>query len=153
MSDRLGRIAVLLALAWPSALPAQRAGAWRDSAQRLAIALEALRDSLLEGDSTVLEVARREDLVISAREDLRGSATNALDRLVAVRRRWFGGLGASPSPSGFRIVLRIPPRLDGDFGVVVLTGLPDTGAATRAERVTRRGELAEALIDVCGEMM
>ena len=57
--------AFALAIA-PALCSAQQGAAWRDSAQRLNAATTALRDSMLQGDSTAAEVARRGDLVIAA---------------------------------------------------------------------------------------
>ncbi len=144
----------LCVLATP--LAAQNAQQWRDSAERLAVRVRALRDSMLQGDSTVREVARRGDLVIGASETTRGAAAEALEQFVALRRRWFGD--AAPSSDGFRIVLRseephsrFMPGLE--WATVVLAGLPDTGSSARTERHVIRGELAAGLIDLYGEMM
>jgi hypothetical protein len=142
----------------PPTVRAQHAERWRDSALRLEVQVRALRDSLLQGDSTVGEVARRDDLVIGASEQLRGIAAAAFEEFLLVRARWFGG--ASPSPAGFRIVLRSDVSIQNDewwlpreLATVVLAGLPDSGGATRAQRAVVPRRIAENLIDAYGEMM
>ncbi|HLG05753.1 MAG TPA: hypothetical protein VI383_06365, partial [Gemmatimonadales bacterium] len=152
MSDRAaGWWFLFLLSAPPAALGAQPAPVWQDSAGRLRARLEALRDSMFQGDSTVEEIERRGDLTLGASPGSRAAAGPALSRLVAARERWFGG--ASPSPDGFRIVLRSAPSEDRTYTIVV-AGLPDTGRAPRSERpVLRSRQLAESLIDLYGEMM
>lgn len=137
-------------------LAAQSAQQWQDSAHRLSEQVRALRDSLLQGDSTVREVARHGDLVIGASESLRQAASAALLRFVEARRHWFGD--ASPSPGGFRIVLRATEqeasfRPPAEWAAVVLAGMPDSGNSARQERQVRRSEIAEVLIDIYAEMM
>ena len=152
MSDRAaGWWFLFLLSAAPAELEAQPATVWQDSAGRLRARLEALRDSMFQGDSTVEEIERRGDLTLGASPGSRAAAGPALSRLVAARERWFGG--ASPSPDGFRIVLRSAPSEDRTYTIVV-AGLPDTGRAPRSERpVLRSRQLAESLIDLYGEMM
>lgn len=135
---------------------AQQAAAWRDSAQRLDVAVRALRDSMLQGDSTAAEVARRGDLAIAASPKQKTNAIDALDRFVRVRDRWYGS--EMPSASGFRIVLRTEsgPRSNGSLdsaGAVILAGLPDTEGAMRTQRIVSASTVASALIDRFGEMM
>jgi hypothetical protein len=151
---RGGPLLLALALATPRALPAQEAGSWRDSAALLAVRVRALRDSMLQGDSTVREVARQGDLVIGASERARSEAAAALQRFIRVRERWFGG--ASPSVDGFRIVLRSEENQRdgiGEWSTLVLAGLPDSGNSARTQRNVSRREFAEGLIDLYGELM
>ncbi len=154
MSRSALRSGLLILLALPGALAAQSARTWQDSTAKLAAELRALRDSMLEGDSTIEEVARRGDLTISASQHLRAEAAEALEKLVAARTRWFGG--ATPSPSGFRIVLEpgnASPEREAEPGLVVLSGAPDSGHAPRARRVIRSREFGVGLVDQFGEMM
>jgi len=144
----------LCVLATP--LAAQSAQQWRDSAARLTASVRLLRDSMLQGDSTVREVARRGDMVIGASETLRGEAAAAFERFTHVRQRWFGN--AAPSDDGFRIVVRhgvpIPSRPGmSEWSTVILAGLPDTGRSVRTQRMVQGKEIAEALIDGLGSMM
>ena len=136
---------------------AQPTAPWRDSALQLSARIRALRDSLLEGDSTVREVARRDGLVIGASDRLTGAAAVALARFAEARRRWFGG--SLPSPDGFRIVLRSektvdewPPRTR-ELRTMVLAGLPDSGASVRTQRNVGDDRFAETLIDLYAEQM
>lgn len=145
----------LLLFAAPS-VTAQTATQWRDSAITLSARVRALRDSLLQGDSTVREVARSGDLVIGASETLRGAAREALEQFVQVRQRWFGS--ATPAAGGFRIVLRREARRRYDGGIgewstLVLAGLPDTGNSVRTQRNVQRNEIVQGLIDLYGELM
>jgi len=125
-------LGILLALAGPAA--AQDAAAWRDSAYRLTVEVQRVRDSLRLDDSQIEEIARRSGLVVSATTKYRASAHEVLDRFDAARRRWFGS--ALPTPNGFRITLR-----SGDswsFGrrtnrpqSLSISGLPDADEAFR----------------------
>src|ERR1041384_1739068 len=122
----------LCVLATP--LAAQSAQQGKDSAEHLAASVRLLRDSLLQGDSTVREVARRGDMVIGASETLRGEAAAAFERFTHGRQRWVGD--AAPSDDGFRIVVRhgvpIPSRPGmSEWSTVILAGLPDTGRPAR----------------------
>jgi len=142
----------------PALCTAQQGTAWRDSAQRLDIAIRALHDSLLQGDSTVTEVARRGDLVIAASANDKGIAIAALQRFGEVRDRWFGD--AMPSSSGFRLVIHTrndePHAFYSDnqnVGAIVLVGLPDTGASVRTERSDWESGVPTGLIDRYGAMM
>lgn len=143
----------------PVLCTAQQGIVWRDSAQRLDIAVRALRDSLLQGDSTVTEVARRGDLVIAASANDKGIAIAALQRFGDVRDRWFSD--AMPSSGGFRLVMHTQsdqPRSfysdnRGGGGSVVLVGLPDTGTSLRSQRFGGESGVATGLIDRYGEMM
>ena len=157
-SHRLVPMWLVLALGSPVGGVAQPAQRWRDSALGLERQVRALRDSLLQGDSTVVEVARRDDLVIGASEPLREAAAAALERFIGERSRWFGG--ASPSPGGFRIVLRSDLSsslevggLPQELATVVLAGLPDSEGAVRVQRSVVRRRIAENLIDAYAEMM
>lgn len=113
--------------------PAQSAEAapWRDSLQRLDAAYARLQDSLLRGDTAVVEVGRSGDLVMHASPVLRAGARRALDLIATHRRDWFGA-----DPVGFRIAARASaPGTRGPSSrataTVVLVGLPDTGATHR----------------------
>ena len=136
------------------ALEAQSTAEWRETARKAEAEYRALRDSMLQGDSTVQEVARKGDLVLGASNDLRTVSLAAFARLVQVRDRWFGG--RSPSPHGFRIVIREYPSDDGRqhaTRMVVLSGLPDSGMAIRIDRMARSSEVGDVLLDLYGEMM
>lgn len=107
------------------------AAAWRDSLQRLDAAHARLQDSLLRGDTAVVEVGRSGDLVMHASPFLRAAARRALDLIATRRRDWFGA-----DPVGFRIAARASaPGTRGPSSrataTVVLVGLPDTGATHR----------------------
>lgn len=152
----MSRSTFLLAVLSLSALSleAQSTAEWREIARKAEVEYRALRDSMLQGDSTVQEVARKDDLVLGASIDLRAVSLAAFDRLVQLRNRWFGGL--SPSPHGFRIVIREYSSDDGrqrTTGTVVLSGLPDSGNAIRIDRMARPSEVGDVLLDVYGEMM
>jgi hypothetical protein len=144
-------------LAAGGAARAQSATVWRDSAQRLSVHLLALRDSLLDGDSTVREVARRSGLVLGASPRMRSQGLDGLARVGEARRRWFGA--ALPSPNGFRIVLRSDngryglPARSRQVDVVVLSGLPDSGPSRRTQRNVADGRLADQLVDLYAELM
>jgi hypothetical protein len=139
---------------------AQAQPVWRDSVQRLSVAYRALRDSLVDTDSSVVEVSRRDGLVISASPKERATALEALEYFAARRARWFGE--AVPSPAGFRIVARTtsggnvlfgPSFGDRYAGSVVLTGLPDSAGAARLDRAVRLKEVSEQLFTAYAEMM
>jgi hypothetical protein len=139
---------------------AQGQPVWRDSVQRLSVAYRALRDSLVDTDSSVVEVSRRDGLVISASPKERATALEALEYFAARRARWFGG--AVPSRAGFRIVARTtsggsallgPIFGDRYDGSVVLTGLPDSAGAARLDRAVRLKEVSEQLFTAYAEMM
>ena len=136
-------------------LPAQDAAQWRDAARRAEAEYRALRDSMVQGDSTVREVARKNDLVLGASENLRAVSRAAFDRLLMIRERWFSN--QSPSASGFRIVLRVrpqdPSRLNQTIGLVVVAGLPDNDNAVRIDRIAFRDQIEHTLLDLYGEMM
>src|ERR1043166_2329715 len=144
----------LCVLATP--LAAQSAQQWRDSAERLAASVRLLRDSMLQGDSTVREVAGRGDMGNGASQALRGEAATAFERFTLMRQRWFGN--AAPSDDGFRIVVRhgvpIPSRPgESEWSTVILAGLPDTGRSVRSQRMVQGKEITEGLIDAFGSMM
>lgn len=152
------RVGLLLLLALPGALPAQRAAAWRDSVLRLGREVRSLQDSLIRGDSTVHEVAHRGDLVLGATLDQQGRAMAAFEYFAAARTRWFGT--ASPSPDGFRIALRVTWRRgfsgrwwDAQPGLLILSGRPDSGSSERAVRTAGRDDPGRSLVDAFGEMM
>lgn len=157
-NGRLAPLLLMLAMGWPTAANAQAAERWRDSALVLETRIRALRSSLLQGDSGVAEVARRDDLVIGASEPLRESAAAALERLLRVRARWFGG--ALPSAAGFRIVLRSDLSSKNDDlwrpqepATVVLSGLPDSEGSVRVYSNAAPRRIAQSLIDLYGELM
>jgi hypothetical protein len=112
---------------------------------------------MLEGDSTVREVAQRGRVVIGASERLQSEARQALQRFLAGRGRWFGN--ASPTPSGFRIVLRSNLRGYRQFragdpvGTMVLAELPDSAGAARTERTVSPSEITDAALDSYAELM
>lgn len=147
-------LALLLA---PGVCSAQHGAAWRDSAQRLYTAAAALKDSLLQGDSTAAEVARRGDLAISASPNQTRNALDALTRFIEARTRRFND-AVSPSPAGFRIVMRTQ-TFNGRYnardsaGVVILSGGPDSATSVRTERGTSSNDLTTRMIDQFGEMM
>lgn len=149
---KLGIVAALLCTSAAS-LPAQEAARWRDTATRVEAEYRALRDSMVQGDSTVRDVARSGDLVVGASDDLRRIAQRALDRIVSIRKRWFGG--RFPSEAGFRIVIRSQAGDDPTraASMVVLSGLPDSGSAPRMDRSVPRSQIEATLVDVFGEMM
>jgi hypothetical protein len=154
-------LVVSMALLLAPAVSGQDAAAYRDSAIRLTTSMSALRDSLFDRDSLVVEVARRGGLVFSASPRQRGAAASKVfAQFMADRSKWFGA--AAPSPSGFRIVIRILGAAEGagrfgagsaQEGQVVLTGLPDTGASVRREGSARAAELGDALLQSYAEMM
>lgn len=137
------------------ALEGQRASEWRETARRAEAEYRALRDSMLQGDSSVREVARKDDLVIGASADLGTPARDAFGQLIRIRERWFSG--QSPVPDGFRIVLREraydPAGQIRSNGLVVLSGLPDSGSAIRMDRIAWRGQIGDMVLDSYGEMM
>jgi hypothetical protein len=138
---------------------AQAQPVWRDSVQRLSVAYQALRDSLVDTDSSVVEVSRRDGLVISASPKERATALEALAYFASRRARWFGG--AVPSPAGFRIAVHTTSgrslfgQTFGDRydGTVLLTGLPDSAGAARLDRTARLKEVSEQLLTGYAEMM
>lgn len=136
-------------------LQAQSAQVWRDSIQRLSVRVSQLRDSMLGGDSTVKEVARRGDLVIGAAQSLRTTAAEALEQFDRARQRWFGN--ATPSEDGFRIVIRSDESQGSgrlaQVATIVLAGMPDTGRSSRTERGAYPNQVAEALIERFAAMM
>lgn len=148
---RLGLVAALLSASAVS-LSAQEAARWRDTARRVEAEYRALRDSMVQGDSTVREVARSGDLVVGASDDLRRIAQLALDRIGLIRRRWFGG--GFPFEAGFRIVIREQTEdRTRPATMVVLSGLPDSGTAPRMDRTVPRRLIESTLVDLFGEMM
>ena len=96
---------VAASLVFPATALAQSAAAWRDSSERLGVAIAALRDSMVQGDSNVVEVARRGDLVIAATPTLHTTAVDAIERVQEMQDRWFGD--ALPSRDGFRLTVRL----------------------------------------------
>jgi hypothetical protein len=159
MRDHIRCIIAVGLMLMPALCPAQGAAAWHDSVLRANVAMRAMHDSLYQGDSTAAEVARHGDLSIAASPNEAANAAAALDRFAQIRARRFGD--AMPSFSGFRIVVRTegaaraPSAGGGDVtgGSVVLTGMPDSGAAVRIQGSVRSAELAEYLINHYGEMM
>jgi hypothetical protein len=145
-------LAVALLCLHALTLHAQEAAQWREATRLAEAEYRAVRDSMLQGDSTVREVARSGDLVVAASDDLRRIAQSALDRVALARKRWFGG--RLPSEGGFRIVIsqqtEDPTR---PHSMVVLSGLPDSGQASRMDRTVRRDQIEATLVDVFGEMM
>jgi hypothetical protein len=148
--------ALLVALL-PAAAIGQRAEAWRDSAQRLHALASALRDSMVRGDSTTQEVARRGSFVIAASPNNRAAAAEALNRFAEISDRWFDG--AMPTSGGFRIVVRTEsvssygfgrPR---EVGAVVLAGMPDTDSSARIQFTIAPGAVTNTLIDSYGALM
>jgi hypothetical protein len=143
----------------PAICPAQRAAEWRDSSQRALVAMRAMRDSLYQGDSTTVEVARSGNLMIAASPNEAANAATALDHFAQVRLRRFGD--GMPAAGGFRIVVRTegvaraPNAGGGDIteGSVVLAGTPDTGDAVRIQGRVRSEQLADYLVNHYGEMM
>lgn len=156
---RAAVVALLLLAGTGRGLGAQSAAVWRDSAAVLSRQVRALRDSILQGDSSVREVARRGNLVVGASPPWRGTASAALEKFDRVRRRWFGD--ELPSPGGFRIALRSEKYYgswgsrwgDRELGIAVLAGLPDTGASVRTERNAAEHQIADLFIDLYAEMM
>lgn len=143
----------LVSLIMPSRAVGQQGARWRDSAQRLDVAVRALRDSMLQGDSTATEVSRRGDLVIAASPNQRRNALDAFARFMQVRNRRFNE-PALPSSAGFRIVMRTQVERAGDSaGIVILSGLPDRDDAVRTQRSVPAGDVGKGLIDRYGEMM
>lgn len=151
-------VAAALALAIaPAICSAQQGAAWRDTAQRLNAAVTALRDSMLQGDSTAAGVARRGDLVIAASPNQTQNARDAFARFIQARNRRFNE-AASPSPDGFQIVMRTQSNNGQYFardsaGVVILSGGIDGATSVRTERGTSSKDLATRMIDQFGEMM
>jgi len=131
--SRLGALPALV-LAFPWTLAAQDAAAWRDSAYRLTAEIKRVRDSVQRADESIAEVARRSGLVVSASVKYQPIAMATLARFDSTRRRWFGE--ALPSGDGFRIVLRTGEswrwrRATESPQTISISGLPDTGTATR----------------------
>ncbi len=158
MSDRrrVAPAACLLLATITASGRAQTAAEWGDSVRVLTAAVRALRDSLVRGDSSAAEVARQGDLAIAASPRLVGAARPALDSFALVRHRWFSD--ASPGRFGFRITVRHrdPFMLGGGSlvpDVLILAGLPDTGAAARAESDTRSADFESELVERFTEMM
>lgn len=150
----------LLILATAGQAHAQDARAWRDSVLRLTADLRALRDSMVERDSNVVEVERRNGVVLSATPHEKAGAARAFQYFTEQRARWFGS--ALPSPGGFRLVVRTAQDRDilarfGDFnqwnGTVVLSGLPDTTDAARAQRAAAMKDLGHNLVSGLAELM
>ena len=115
------------------------AAAWRDTVVRLQAEQHVLRARLLVSDTSVVEVASRDGLRILATPGREDRARQVLDRVVSVRRRWFG---ATPPESDFTISLRLRDRGDGwasstspGRGVIILT---TAGAASDRRAVIRR---------------
>ena len=148
---------VMLGALLPCAATAQRAAAWHDSAQRLDAAMHSLRDSLLQGDSSAAEVARRGDLAIASTPNERSHAVDVLTEFAKGRSRRFAG--AMPSAGGFRIVIRTARWMNrskpttADQGSMVLVGLPDTGTAVHVQTSAGSSAVDAALLDRFGEMM
>ncbi len=150
---------ILLAAIPTGVMHAQDAAAWRDSLAHIGTEIAALRDSLVDRDSTVVEVARIGGLVLSATPANRAVATRAFEAFLIERARWFGT--SVPSPSGFRLVMNILPErsIFTRFGNLkrearlVLTGLPDTADAVRTERGTTTKDLGVQLLNGFSEMM
>jgi hypothetical protein len=159
MRDRMHCLLASALLLAPALCPAQRAAEWHDSAQRAYAAMRAMHDSLFQGDSTTVEVARLGILTIAASPNEDANAASALTRFAQMRERHFGD--GMPAAGGFRIVVRtegagrIPGAGTGDMtaGSVVLTGAPDSGDAVRIEGQVRTAELADYLINHYGDMM
>ncbi|HEY3935610.1 MAG TPA: hypothetical protein VGL65_13445 [Gemmatimonadales bacterium] len=154
-----GPVAALL-LALPLAARAQEANAWRDSLVRIAAQVQVLHDSLVQGDSGTVEIARHGNTAVAASLSQRDAALAAVHVFDSTTGRWFSG--AVPSPDGFRIVVRTEQRradedrqydVDRKVGSVVLAGLPDTGRAVRVQRTTSPVFLASTLIDGFNTMM
>jgi hypothetical protein len=115
-----------------------------------------LRDSMLQGDSTAAEVARRGDLVVAASANQKENAIDALGRFESVRNRWYNG--EMPAQGGFRIVLRTENGARSgsgpdSTGIVILSGLPGNGDAVATQRTVSGSGVAANLIDRYGEMM
>ncbi len=161
---RSGRSNLLLlsllttAAAGPAA--AQDASAWRDSVTRLTAEVRAIRDSLVSRDSTVVELERSNGVVLSATPQTRDAAVRGFRYFAEQRARWFGP--ALPSPGGFRLVVQTSARRDilARFGgaelwngSVVLTGLPDTVDAARAQRAATEKDLGNQLVTGFSELM
>ena len=158
MSRLLGLTGILAAaLGGPAG--AQDARAWHDSVTRLTTEMRALRDSLVAGDSTVVELERRNGVVLSATPHERGPAARAFQYFTEQRARWFGA--ALPAPGGFRLVVQTTKGRDifsrfGETrwsGTVVLTGLPDAADAVRAQRAAETRDLGNQLVTGFSEMM
>jgi len=152
MSRLIGLLAVLSL--HPLALDAQSAAQWRETARKAETEYRALRDSMLQGDSSVQEVSRKDNLVLGASAGLQTISRAAFDRLTKARDRWFSG--AATFPNGFRIVLREDSGDPADLrrhGTVVLSELPDSGNALRMDRTTRHSQIADILLDIYGEML
>lgn len=152
-------LAPLLAAALGGPAGAQDARAWHDSLTRLGTEVRALRDSLVEVDSAVVEVERRDGVVLSATPREKDPAARAFRYFTEQRTRWFGA--ALPSPGGFRLVVQTTQRRDGFArfdetgwdGTVILTGLPDTADAVRAQRASPMKDLGNQLVTGFSEMM
>jgi hypothetical protein len=156
MRNRMTVAIALALLASPAICSAQHAAEWRDSAQRLDAAVHALRDSMLQGDPTAAEVARRGDLVVAASAGQTANALDALSRFESVRNRWYAG--EMPARGGFRIVLRTETGARStsgpdSTGMVILAGLPGNGNAVLTQRTVAGSSVAANLIDRYGEMM
>jgi hypothetical protein len=138
----------------------QDAAAWRDSVARLTTEYQAIRDSLVARDSTVVEISRKNGVVLSATPHEVSGAARAFEYFTEQRARWFGG--ALPSPGGFRLVVQTTQGRDifarfGDGnrwdGTVILTGLPDTADAVRAQHAAEVKDLGNQLVAGFSEMM
>lgn len=152
-------LVLLSAGALTRASHAQDAAAWRDSLVHIGTEIAALRDSLVDRDSTVVEIARNGGLVLSATPADKAAAARAFQYFLMERDRWFGN--AVPAPNGFRLVMQILPEHNiftklGSLrteGRLVLTGLPDTADAVRIQRAATVKDLGVQLLTGFSEMM
>ncbi len=149
-----------LAAALAGTAGAQDALAWRDSVIRLTAEVRAVRDSLVAPDSTVVEIERRNGVVLSATPPQKDAAARAFEYFTEQRARWFGA--ALPSPGGFRLVVQTTTARNiftrfGDVdrwtGVIVLTGLPDTADSAHAQRAAELEDLGSQLVTGFSELM
>ena len=143
---------LLLALAaGPHALKAQSAEMWRDSSVRLRAAAQAIRASMLHGDSGTVPVARKGELAVTASPALRDAALALLETFDRDRRSWFGV--ELPSPGGFRLAIHVSDDGRAHTGVIILTGGPDSDPATQRTLPAASGELANTALRAFGDMM
>ena len=153
------RLAALLLSALTGRARSQDARPWRDSVIRLTSEVSALRDSLVERDSTVVEVARKNGVVLSATPRQTAAAARGFGYFTEQRARWFGA--ALPSPEGFRLVVQTTEgrgiferfRENRWDGTVSLTGLPDSSGAVRTQRAAKIQDLGTQLVAGFSEIM
>jgi hypothetical protein len=153
MRSRILAVLAVLGVATASTLSAQNAAAWRDSARRIEREWRVLRDSMMQGDSSVVEVEREGNLVLLASPREQVAAREMFSHFTLATRRWFGD--AMPTPDGFQLRLTVDRdrRANREPGLVLISGLPDTVKTARYGRESAPNRLGDDAIDLYGQMM